>query len=80
MGYVRNDFGTLSNVKKDHSYVLITNTNGDIRKMSLEKYKESAEAVYFKALKLVGKEVGLLTSQNTANWSDSEWFSDIYEK
>jgi hypothetical protein len=37
MGYVRNDFGTLSNVKKDYSVVRITNTNGDERKMSLKK-------------------------------------------
>lgn len=80
MGYVRNDFGTLSNVKKDHSIVLITNTNGDKRKMSLSKYQESAEAVYLKAQNLIGKEVSILTSQNTANWSSSDWFSDIFEK
>lgn len=80
MGYVRNDFGTLSNVKKDYSFVRITNTNGDERKMSLKKYQDSAEEVYLKAQKLIGKEVSILTSQNTADWSSSEWFSDIFEK
>jgi hypothetical protein len=80
MGFVRNDFGTLSNVKKDNSFVWITNTNGDTRKMSLSKYKESAEEVYSIAQTLVGKEVSILTSQNTADWSTSEWFSDIFEK
>lgn len=80
MGYVRNDFGTLSKVSKDYSFVWITNTNGDKRKMSISKYKESAEAVYNKAQALVGKEVSVLTSQNTSDWSTSEWFSDIFEK
>jgi hypothetical protein len=80
MGYVRNDFGTLSNVKKDYSFVKITNTNGEVRKMSLKTYKDSAEEVYSKAQNLVGKEVSILTSQRTSDWSPSEWFSDIFEK
>jgi hypothetical protein len=80
MGFVRNDFGTLSSVKKDDSFVWITNTNGESRKMSLGKYQESAEVVYAKAKTLVGQEVNILTSQNTAEWSTSEWFSDIFEK
>ena len=80
MGFVRNDFGTLSNVKKDNSFVWITNTNGESRKMSLSKYQESAEAVYTKALTFVGREVSILTSQNTSDWSTSEWFSDIFDK
>jgi hypothetical protein len=80
MGYVRNDFGTLSNVKKDYSCVWITNTNGERRKMSISKYKDSAQEVYAKAQTLIGKEVSILTSQNTSNWSASEWFSDIFEK
>lgn len=80
MGYERNDFGTLSSVKKNQSFVVITNTDGDERKMSVNKYKESAERVYSKAQNLVGREVSVLTSQNTADWSASEWFSDIFEK
>lgn len=80
MGFVINDFGTLSNVSKDYSFVWITNTAGQTRKMSLSKYKESADAVYSKAQKLVGKNVKIQTSQNTSDWSTSEWFSDIFEK
>lgn len=80
MGYVKNDFGTLSNVERDDLFVWITNTNGDSRKMSLSKYKESAETVFSKAQTLIGKEVSILTSQNTSNWSTSEWFSNIFEK
>ncbi len=80
MGFVYNDFGTLSNVEKDYSYVWITNTDGDRRKMSIVKYKESADEVYSKALSLVGKEVSIKTSQNTNPWSTSEWFSDVFPK
>ncbi len=80
MGYVRTDFGKLSKVKKDFSFVRITNTNGEQRKMSITKYKDSAETVYAKAKNLIGKDVSILTSQNTSNWSSSEWFSDIFEK
>lgn len=80
MGFVRSDFGTLSNVNKDYSFVWITNNKGDRRKMSITKYKESAEVVFAKAQTLIGKEVSILTSQNTADWSTSLWFSDIFEK
>jgi hypothetical protein len=48
--------------------------------MSLIKYQESAEVVYSKAQNLVGREVSISTSQNTSDWSTSEWFSDIFEK
>jgi len=80
MGYIISDFGVLSKVNKDFSFVWITNEAGERRKMSLSKYKESAEAVYSKALKLVGKHVSIQTSQNTNSWSEDEWFSDIFEK
>lgn len=78
MGYVRTNFGTLTNVRKDDYYVWITNSRGESRKMSLSKYKESAEAVFNKAQTFVGKEVSILTSQNTADWSSAQWFSDIF--
>lgn len=80
MGFVFNDFGTLKNVTKDEGYVYISNTNGDSRKMSRGKYQESADRVYSKAQNLIGKEVRIQTSQNTKDWSTSEWFSDISEK
>jgi hypothetical protein len=80
MSYVRNDFGTLTNVTKENSFVVITNHKGAKLKMSLTKYQESAEDVYQKAKTLIGKEVGVRTSQNTNDWSTDVWFSDIYEK
>lgn len=80
MGFVNNDFGTLKSVVQQPGFVVITNTDGESRKMSRTKYKESAETVYSKASKLIGKEVQIQTSQNTNDWSTSEWFSDIFEK
>jgi hypothetical protein len=79
MGYVRNDFGTLVDVRKNQYYVIITNENGNERKMSISKYQENAERTFLKAQSLVGKNVSILTSQNTADWSESVWFSDIFE-
>jgi len=80
MAFVYNDFGTLSDVDNDGDYVWITNTDSEIRKMSIGKYKESAERVYSKAQSLIGQEVRIRTSQNTSSWSTSEWFSDISSK
>ena len=79
MGYVRNNFGILTNVSKDDFYVWITNSSGERRKMSLSKYKDSAEAVFNKAQAFVGKEVSILTSQNTNDWNADQWFSDIFD-
>jgi hypothetical protein len=80
MGFVINDFGTLKNVTKNDRVVEITNTNNQSLIMSRSKFKESADRVYSIAQSLIGKEVRVQTSQNTANWSASEWFSDIFEK
>ena len=80
MGYAYTDFGTLADVENDGFNVWITNTNGDRRKMSVRKYQESATRVYNQAQRLIGQEVRIQTSQNTANWSTSEWFSDIAPK
>lgn len=77
MGFVWNNFGTLSKVEKTTSYIIITNHKGYERKMSRHKYQESAEWVYKASLELIGKEVEIRTSQNTSDWSTSEWFSDI---
>lgn len=80
MGFAFNDFGTLKKVEKNRSLVVITNTNGEQRKMSRNKYQESADEVYEKALGFVGREVSIQTSQNTNDWSTSVWFSDIFLK
>ena len=48
-------------------------------KMSKRKYKHLADAMYTKAQKMIGKSVFYRTSQNTAKWEPSAWFSDIKE-
>ena len=77
MGFVWNYFGTLSKVERTSNYIIITNHKGYERKMSRQKYQESAEFVYKVALDLIGEEVEIRTSQNTSDWSTSEWFSEI---
>ena len=79
MGFVYNDFGILESVSDNYGFVIIKNTLGDTRKMSKTKYKESALNIHKKALTLIGKKVQIQTSQNTNNWDDKEWFSDIFE-
>lgn len=75
--FVWNDFGRLKGVSNDDSMVYITNTEGKTLKMSKRKYKKSALIVQSKAENLVNHSVQVRTSQNTANWSSAEWFSDI---
>jgi hypothetical protein len=77
MAFVWNEFGTLKDVRKSPSLVIIENEQGDILKMSIKKYKESALKVYEKSKPLIGKSVIVRTSQNTADWSTQEWFSEI---
>lgn len=75
--FVWNDFGTLSAVDKTDKLVTVTNSDGEARKMSVAKYKESALAVHQKAQSLIGKQVTIRTSKNTADWSTQVWFSEI---
>jgi len=77
MGFVWNDFGRLMDVIKLNGCVIICNEEGETRKMSITRYKETAEDVYQHALELVGEIVYIKTSQWTNNWSEYEWFSDI---
>ena len=53
---------------------------GDIQsavKMSKFRYQETARKMYEKALSLEGEMILYRTSQNTASWSPSEWFSEL---
>ncbi|MEZ9143964.1 hypothetical protein AB4138_05965 [Vibrio sp. 10N.286.52.C3] len=75
--FVWNDFGTLTSARKSGSIVLIENSTGDVRKMSINKYKETAIEVFEKAQTLIGQTVSIRTSQNTSDWSTNEWFSEI---
>ena len=51
--------------------------DGSSVKMSKRKYKHLADAMYLKAQKMIGQKVFYRTSQNTATWSPSAWFSDV---
>lgn len=75
--FVWSTFGTLSKVTKSDKYVFIENSDGKTLKMSVGKYKESAISVFEKALSYHGQTVQVRTSQNTNNWSDEEWFSEL---
>ena len=75
--FVWNSFGTLADVSKTDKYVVIENSDGKSLKMSIFTYKESAMAVFEKALGFQGQTVQVRTSQNTNDWSVEEWFSEI---
>lgn len=78
--FVWNECGTLVSVSKSGSMIFIKNSVGDVRKMSITKYKEAALEVYENARIMVGKNVTIRTSQNTNNWCTIEWFSEIEQK
>lgn len=75
--FVWNNFGSLVSASKVGSMVVIRNSGGDTRKMSINKYKDSALDVLNKAQTLIGQTVMIRTSQNTNDWSAQEWFSEI---
>ncbi|MGY5451441.1 hypothetical protein ACVFI8_10920 [Agarivorans sp. MS3-6] len=69
-------FGTLANVRIDGSgNLVIINVEGRTLVMTT-KYPQ-LEGVALKALRLVGRETTITTSQTTAEWSTMQWFCDI---
>jgi hypothetical protein len=72
-----NNFGLLTEVTCDDKMIYIVNSQGLKLKMSVAKYKATAERVKQQAKSLIGSNVRVRTSKNTANWSSAEWFSDI---
>lgn len=77
MGFAWNNFGILARESEDEKYFYIHNDKGDWRKISKEKYASNLPNLKAKVQTLMGKPIIFRTSQNTANWSPSEWFSDI---
>ena len=77
---VWNSFGILLGVNRVPGYLIIINNTGDIRLMSLTRYRGAVEKVEIEAMNLIGKEVEVQTSQRTAGWSSDEWFSGIRER
>lgn len=74
------DFGVLKNIENDGSLIIITNEDGDQRKMSLRKYGHFAKGVEARANILIGQPVMIITSQKTNNWSTEVWFYDLVKK
>lgn len=83
MGFAWNNFGILTHESEDEKYLYIHNDKDGIRdknhcrKISKAKYSSTLPNLRKKIQTLIGKPVIFRTSQNTANWTTSEWFSDI---
>lgn len=75
--YIWRKFGILKSVNATDSTLYITSSSGSSLKMSLRKYKRQGLLVKKKAEAMLGSQVFVRTSQNTAPWSTNEWFSDI---
>lgn len=77
MGFAWNEFGILTRADEDETYFYIYNDQGDRRKISKYKYRSILDKIREKVQTFMGKSIIFRTSQNTADWSVSEWFSDI---
>ncbi|MGB1262995.1 MAG: hypothetical protein ACPG52_08815 [Cognaticolwellia sp.] len=77
MSYQWNKFGKLEDVALGEKYVILMSEDNKYKKMARYTYKDSAMEVYQKAKNLIGIEVTLRTSQNTAEWPPEIWFSEI---
>ncbi|CAK1735035.1 hypothetical protein [Vibrio crassostreae] len=75
--YIWREFGILKSVNATDSTLYITSNCGKTLKMSLRKYKQQGLLVKKKAEAMLGSQVVVRTSQNTAQWSTSEWFSEL---
>ena len=76
MGFTWTKFGIMAPPQEDAFYLYAINTDGSRRKLSKRTYP-TAPAIKQKCISLIGHPTVIRTSQNTANWSTSEWFSDI---
>jgi len=77
MSFVWNKFGTLISSRINDRYVTIENDKGQLLQMSVKRYGASATRMHEKASALIGESVTVRTSQNTALWDASDWFSGI---
>ena len=79
MGFLWTEFGTLerSFESSDGRYLIIENDQHETRKISLKKYEAAIPRLRDKIAVLTKQAIQIRTSQNTGDWSSSEWFSDI---
>ena len=77
MNFVWSEFGVLDHwVVSEYGTLFIFNSQNECRKMS-PKYSEKIIEIIEKSEILKGRNVQIRTSQNTGNYSSSEWFSDV---
>ena len=76
MGFTWTKFGVMAAPIEDQRHVYAVNEAGERRKLSKYKYPNH-QALKQKCISLIGYPTVIITSQNTANWSTGEWFSDI---
>lgn len=77
MGFRWSKFGKLSGTYEDGRYLYITNNNGENRKISINKYSSTIPLIRKKIALLNDKHCIIRTSQNTGDWSEEIWFSEI---
>lgn len=77
MGFVWSKFGSLIGTFEDDRYLYITNATGAQRQISISKYSPTIPNLRKKIELLIGKNCIIRTSQNTGNWSEEKWFSEI---
>ncbi len=77
MGFSWNNFGVLARQSEDDLYLYIHNQNGGSRKIRKDKYEARLPNLRQKIQTLIGQPIIFCTSQNTADWTENKWFSDI---
>lgn len=77
MGFKWSKFGKLTGSCEDGRYLYITNDNGENRKISISKYSSTIAGIRKKIALLDDKHCIIRTSQNTGDWSEEIWFSEI---
>ena len=79
MGFLWTEFGILerSFESSDGRYLIIENDQHETRKISLAKYASAIPRLRDKIEVLTKRAIQIRTSQNTGEWSTSEWFSDL---
>ncbi len=71
------EFGELADVWQKDGNLCIKNSEGEERKMSIEKYKEAAAEVERKLSNMMHHDITIKISKNTGAWNKLAWFSDV---
>ena len=77
MGFKWSKFGKLKDTFEDGRYLYITNDVGQKRKISIIKYSTTIPIIRKKIALLRDRYCIIRTSQNSGDWSEEVWFSEI---